>query len=60
MLTETEKKIINLVVRGLKNREIAAELEISVNTVKHHLTTIYQKTHTKSRFELKDFCDKSC
>jgi DNA-binding NarL/FixJ family response regulator len=60
MLTETEKKIINLVVQGLKNREIAAELEISVNTVKHHLTTIYQKTKTKSRFELKDFYDKSC
>ena len=41
-----------LVTRGLRNREIAAELHISENTVKRHLQSIFSKTGAHDRVEL--------
>lgn len=43
-LTPTELKILQLSDRGLSYKEIAAELEISVNTVKTHAHRILVKT----------------
>ena len=39
-------------VRGLRNREIAAQLNISENTVKRHLQSIFSKTGAHDRVEL--------
>lgn len=51
-LSDRERQIAMLVARGLKNRDIATELNISENTVKRHLQSIFNKTGTRDRLEL--------
>jgi len=51
-LTETEIKIIKLVLNGMTNREIANELYISEKTVKFHLYKVFKKLTLKNRAEL--------
>jgi DNA-binding NarL/FixJ family response regulator len=51
-LSEREKQIAYLVSRGLKNRDIASELNISENTVKRHMQSIFAKTGSRDRLEL--------
>ncbi|HSB75372.1 MAG TPA: response regulator transcription factor [Terriglobales bacterium] len=51
-LSERERTVADLVTRGLRNREIAAELKISENTVKRHLQSIFSKTGARDRVEL--------
>ncbi len=51
-LSETERRIAALVVRGMKNRQIAEALFLSVATVEAHLTRIYRKLDIRSRTEL--------
>jgi DNA-binding NarL/FixJ family response regulator len=51
-LTDREREVLDLVTRGLRNKEIAARLEISQNTVKYHLGNILSKLHAQSRAEL--------
>jgi len=50
-LTPREEEILNGVVRGLINKEIADELSISVETIRVHLKSIYEKLHVRSRTE---------
>jgi len=51
-LSERERQIAALVARGLKNKDIAQELNISENTVKRHLQSIFNKTGSRDRLEL--------
>ena len=51
-LTERELEVLQLVTAGQRNREIAAELGISENTVKFHLKNIVEKLHAQNRAEL--------
>ncbi|RZK10365.1 MAG: LuxR family transcriptional regulator [Flavobacterium sp.] len=51
-LTERQKEIIGLVRQGKNNKEIAATLFISENTVKYHLKAIYNILDIKQRNEL--------
>ena len=51
-LTERELGVLRLVVAGLRNKEMAAELGISENTVKFHLRNILDKLHAQSRAEV--------
>jgi two-component system, NarL family, nitrate/nitrite response regulator NarL len=51
-LSEREKQIAYYVARGLKNKDIGAELHISENTVKRHLQSIFTKTGSRDRLEL--------
>ncbi|HBY60311.1 MAG TPA: hypothetical protein DEH78_10840 [Solibacterales bacterium] len=51
-LTPRERDIIRLIARGLKNREIGLELNITPGTVKVHLMHIFEKTGVKDRFDL--------
>jgi serine/threonine-protein kinase PknK len=48
-LTRREREVAILVRRGLTNRQIAAELVISVHTVHHHVTNILKKLNLNSR-----------
>jgi two-component system, NarL family, nitrate/nitrite response regulator NarL len=51
-LTHRELEIISAIVTGQTNKDIADHLSISVQTVKHHLTSIFDKTGVSSRLEL--------
>jgi len=51
-LTAREVEIVAAIAEGKSNRDIATHLGISLQTVKHHLTSIFDKTGTASRLEL--------
>jgi DNA-binding NarL/FixJ family response regulator/signal transduction histidine kinase len=51
-LTPRELEIVGTVVSGFSNRDIAQKLKVSEDTVKHHLTNIFNKTGVSSRLEL--------
>jgi DNA-binding CsgD family transcriptional regulator len=51
-ISPRERDIIPLLNQGLSNREIAEKLFVSLATVKTHIHNIYEKTGTKSRYEL--------
>ncbi|SDD27959.1 response regulator transcription factor [Williamwhitmania taraxaci] len=50
-LTCREVEIMELITRGLLNKEIAAKLNISPQTVKNHLRKIFQKLRVENRTE---------
>ncbi len=51
-LTAREREITELICRGMKNKEIGAELKIATGTVKVHLMHIFEKTGARDRFDL--------
>src|SRR5690348_212358 len=51
-MSRLERAIMRLVVEGKTNREIAADVHLSQNTVKFHMRQILQKTGTSNRTEL--------
>jgi DNA-binding NarL/FixJ family response regulator len=52
LLTEREREIVGLIGQGLRNKEIADRLFISVVTVRHHLSSIFDKLEVSDRFGL--------
>jgi len=51
-LTERECEIIRLVGQGLSNKDIADKLSISDGTVRHHMTSIFDKVGVPNRQKL--------
>jgi DNA-binding NarL/FixJ family response regulator len=51
-LTRREREIIDLVLLGMQNKAIADRLFIAETTVRHHLTSIFDKLNVGNRFEL--------
>lgn len=54
-LTPRELGVVNLIVEGCSNREISKRLRITEETVKSHLTNIFDKVGMSSRLELAMF-----
>ena len=50
-LTDREREILALLVKGLSNQEISDQLSISMATVKFHLANIFSKLGAKNRVE---------
>jgi len=50
-LTAREQEVLQLLARGLRNKEIAARLYVSERTVNFHLANIYQKLNVSGRTE---------
>ena len=50
-LTEREQQILQLLDSGFRYKEIAAQLFISLDTVRTHIRHIYDKLHVRSRAE---------
>jgi DNA-binding NarL/FixJ family response regulator len=51
-LTRREREITRYIVGGDTNQAIARRLSVGEDTVKHHLTSIFQKTGVSTRVEL--------
>ena len=51
-LTQTERRVAELVATGRANKEVAAELYLSVKAVEANLSRIYRKLDIRSRTEL--------
>jgi DNA-binding NarL/FixJ family response regulator len=51
-LTPRELEVVSTVVSGYPNGDIAQKFSISVKTVKHHLTNIFDKLGVSNRLEL--------
>jgi NarL family two-component system response regulator LiaR len=49
--TRREREIVDLLAQGMTNAEIAAELSVSIFTVKNHVSNILMKLHSRSRTE---------
>ncbi|NER37587.1 MAG: response regulator transcription factor [Oscillatoria sp. SIO1A7] len=51
-LTPTEKKVVQLVARGMSNREIAEIMKVSQRTIESHVSSMLAKTSLHNRTEL--------
>jgi DNA-binding NarL/FixJ family response regulator len=51
-LTKRELAIVGAIVEGHSNKDIARKFSISEDTVKHHLTNVFDKAGVSSRLEL--------
>lgn len=51
-LTETERRVVELVCEGLTNREISERLSVSPRTVQGHLLKVFRKLGVSSRTRL--------
>ena len=54
-LTRREHEIVNLISRGMSNKEIATELNIAVHTVKSHVHNVLEKLALHTRLEVASF-----
>ena len=51
-LTNREEEVVFLIAQGLKDREIAENLYITLSTVKTHTRSIYKKLKVRNRTEV--------
>ncbi|MCR5760564.1 MAG: LuxR C-terminal-related transcriptional regulator [Sphaerochaetaceae bacterium] len=58
-ITDREFEVIQYVCKGMTNKEIASEMNISVNTVNNHIANIFGKMNLNSRMDLLRFVKQS-
>lgn len=51
LITKREKEVLSVAAKGMKNKEIAEYLHVSVRTVEAHLSSIFNKLGVGSRIE---------
>jgi DNA-binding NarL/FixJ family response regulator len=54
-LTARERQVVECVCRSMKSKEVADFLQISENTVSHHLSSVFSKLNVKDRVGLVNF-----
>ena len=59
-LSEREQQIVNARARGSALKQIAADLQISINTVKTHLRRIFAKLNVQCSLELLQLMQPDC
>lgn len=52
ILSVSERRVASLAVRGYTNRDIAAQLHLTVSTVEQHLTRTFRKLKISRRWDL--------
>jgi DNA-binding CsgD family transcriptional regulator len=52
ILTRQERQVVEQLVRGLSNRQVARSLMVTENTVESHLKHVYEKLDVQSRSQL--------
>jgi DNA-binding NarL/FixJ family response regulator len=57
-LTDRQRAVVDLVMRDLSNKEVAAALHISANTVKFHLSGIFHKLGVGDRRTLREVVNR--
>jgi two-component system, NarL family, nitrate/nitrite response regulator NarL len=50
-LNDREAQILRLIVKGMSNKQIGAELNLREKTIKHYVTNVLQKLHVRNRVE---------
>lgn len=55
-LSKREAEVVEMVTKGLSNKEVANQLFVTEKTIKFHLTNIYKKMSLKSRAQLIVWC----
>ena len=50
-LSDTQLEIVRLISSGLSNREIAARVHLSENTIKSHVQEVFRKLGVNNRVE---------
>jgi two-component system, NarL family, nitrate/nitrite response regulator NarP len=60
ILTDREREVLDLLAKGMTNKEIAEKLFITTNTVKRHLKAVFEKldVHTRSAAAAKALGEK--
>ncbi len=58
-LSNRERQIAELVLQGLRYKDVAASLHISDHTVRNHLRNIFTKLHISSRVELAPYASET-
>ena len=56
--TERERQVVNLIAKGLSNKEIAESLHIATFTVKSHVNNILEKMELSTRLQVAAFVHK--
>jgi two-component system, NarL family, response regulator NreC len=51
-LSEREAEVVRLIARGYTNKEIAAQLKLSVKTIETYKTRSVEKLHIRSRVDI--------
>ena len=58
-LSERESQILSLIADGLSNQEIGQRIFLAEKTVKHYVTSIFQKLNVQSRVQAALFAQKN-
>ncbi|PYE48835.1 EAL domain-containing protein [Paenibacillus barcinonensis] len=59
-ISARETEVLELLVKGLSNREISDQLFISEHTVKNHITHIFQKLNVSDRMQAMSYINQAC
>ena len=51
-ISKTENLVLDYLIKGLSYKEIGIQMDVSINSVRHHVKNIYKKLQVNSRVKL--------